>query len=75
MPRHTPYRENVGLECPSCRTQMGHDEVQRMDGQLEGEIRRHYADYWARYQQATYTWFDRGIVKLMAGKHRGEEPR
>jgi hypothetical protein len=62
-----------GVRCPHCGRHTSEEEVQRLELLPASEIRRHYDAYWTRYQQATYTWLDRGIVRLRAGPHRGEE--
>ena len=62
---HHDFRDYLGLECPHCDTKTRHQDVEQPDRQMRGQIRRHYADYWLRYQQATYTWLDWGIVALL----------
>jgi uncharacterized paraquat-inducible protein A len=58
-----PRDDQQGLLCRACGTHAGTEDIQQLQLQLTGEIRRHYADYWARYQQATASWFDTAIVK------------
>jgi hypothetical protein len=52
-----------GVRCPICDTRGRTEDIQGIELQLTGEIRSHYADYWARYQQATASWLDSSIVK------------
>jgi hypothetical protein len=55
--------QEQGIRCRICGTHARTEDIQRLQLQLTGEIRRHYADYWARYQQATASWLDGAIVK------------
>jgi hypothetical protein len=53
-----------GLRCRVCGgTVVRTEDIQWLELQLTGEIRSHYGEYWARYQQATASWLDRSIVK------------
>jgi hypothetical protein len=58
---HEGYEQ--GVRCRICGTHARTEDLQRLELQLTGELRRQYADYWARYQQATTSWLDSFIAK------------
>jgi len=56
--------QEQGLICVVCgESRARTEDLQWIKLRLTGEIRAHYADYWARYQQATGSWLDSSIVK------------